>query len=553
MNFRVVKGLSAAVFLLAMSRGEAALANEDIQCFWLSNPGTPEATSNAQPAAPDSWCYLSGTVAGENYRLIFKAVDNEVRPETSALVKLDSRGKVREITHGSLLKGKTNLVRSRMTAVNPLPVPLTIEAAAKRGLENRTDLSSSTYFAAKAMLQEFADADLRPATFRLEVGTDEAYLETEKMPYSGYWWPYQTLDMGAGPNSPLGKYDSFVQAATGTSPNSVQWERERHSLDNVEWGGHCNGWAASSLLYPDVTRSLWDEKSKQIIFSSDIKGMLAEASFCVDFAFYGMRYNGKEGEDMKDIYPAKFHQVLVYYLKNVKKPIAFDRFPEVTVDNHVITGFTSTVTQGATENQFNVVTKLRAHGYEIRRNEKTGPEKTYTVTLQYTLTTDGSGNVTGGEWLGFNNPDFLWVPLAQKKCGSENPRVDPAQIQKMLETLPEAKLKTVSVGYKLNRKLKAYEKLALPVSATKGGLYRFTFGPSDLGNDVMVTFHGSLAYPVKSMEGVTTYQQYATSLSNRVFEITAKDLSAIVIENYSNAPTPGSQFGLVKMEYLAGN
>jgi hypothetical protein len=82
-----------------------------------------------------------------------------------------------------------------------------------------------------------------------------AEAEVQPNPWSGWWWPAST---SAGPSllvvgGPLDKYDQFVQTVTGDNPGTRAWERDNIFFPSTSWAGHCNGFAAASLLEPEPT------------------------------------------------------------------------------------------------------------------------------------------------------------------------------------------------------------------------------------------------------------------------------------------------------------
>src|SRR5262249_11654736 len=135
--------------------------------------------------------------------------------------------------------------------------------------------------------------------YKVAEGHFEDAVDDSVLPYGGYWWPYATLELSSGPYSPLGKYDAYVTATTGANPESADWESAHHSDTAVEWGGHCNGWAASSILHEEISQPLWDPNNEVVIYDNDVNGMFAEASFCVDAVYYGARNYG-DG-DLEDV------------------------------------------------------------------------------------------------------------------------------------------------------------------------------------------------------------------------------------------------------------
>jgi hypothetical protein len=429
-------GAMAVLALTGATPAAAVTRDGDPRCFELSLPGTPEATPDATGTV-ETWCYeLADTGDGAAW-LVYNADQEEPRLELSALARIEPDGGIGEVAHGSLARGELSVHRFRIPGFSPFSVPLHPAEAAISGARMAWGPAARASRKLDGILSRLAGAGQEriAATVRLRPGVEEASVEAAKLPYGAYWWPHSGIPLALPEDAPLRKYDRIVKNWTGRDPKSVDWEIATHSLQNVDWGGHCNGWAASSVLYREPETALWDSGTQQVIKITDINGMLTEASFCVNWAFYGSRYR-TSADDPKDIHPDRFHKVLEYTIKKLKKPVAHDYRWWESVDNHVITGYRFEITADpAQARQFNVKATLQISGYDSDRYEATGPARQYAREYLYTLTTDAAGEITGGAWIS-ENPDFLWVPLSQSNCGRENPRIDPAQIERIMRLPP---------------------------------------------------------------------------------------------------------------------
>src|SRR5690606_15105934 len=243
----------------------------------------------------------------------------------------------------------------------------------------------------------------------------------------GYWWPYKGAPLYGSANSPLSKYDRYVQAHTGSNPNSVSWERTNHRYKGVSWEGHCNGWAASAVLRAEPRVSRRDPVSGITFSVGDQKGLLAETDYCAKVAFFGTRY--PKGS-RQDIFPDRFHKTLGYYISNLGKPVNLDYNSAGPVDNHVITGYSMNI-QSTGTNVYTVTAKLTVHKYDSSSSAAPGMAPTYIRNYKYQLHTDSAGNILRGTWL-TNNPDFLWVPLSPTECSSNNPRINSQMVLNIL-------------------------------------------------------------------------------------------------------------------------
>ncbi|HNI59800.1 MAG TPA: hypothetical protein PKW11_07645, partial [Pseudomonadota bacterium] len=146
--------------------------------------------------------------------------------------------------------------------------------------------------------------------------------------WSGYWWPmfsshdrddYMNLYDEGGP---LDKYDEYCVASGLPNPRSKEFEGWRHFADKrlenatgytAFWWGHCNGWAAASVLENEPTTA---REVKGITFEvGDQKGLL---TVC---------HNGdpvdvirKLGDDDAHL----FHAMLVQSIGKEKRGLIFD-------------------------------------------------------------------------------------------------------------------------------------------------------------------------------------------------------------------------------------
>ncbi|MGZ5279832.1 MAG: hypothetical protein ACXWC9_07820, partial [Pseudobdellovibrionaceae bacterium] len=336
--------------------------------------------------------------------------------------------------HSSLAKGQRQVVRTTDLELVPFSIKEHVQSLEKFPrvlLKDKVLIRSQTRQLSRQLIRQAKSVRTTPIT----EGFFSARVTDDRMPFSGYWWPYSGQEMASGEYSPLGKFDRWHFENLNQVNESSKWEAENHNLQQVSWGGHCNGWAASSILYPEPTAPVADPISKIVFLPSDLKGILASTSFCVNWAFYGKRFR-QEGDDLKDILPDRFHKLLEHYVLNLNKPIAIDYFPNAEVDNNIITGYDLTITKTG-PGLFHVDARIRAANYSSSRQESPGPAQPRSFHYSYQLTTNEAGEIISGQWLSTENPDFLWVPTSQANCGRENPRVDYKKVNRILQ-LPKA-------------------------------------------------------------------------------------------------------------------
>lgn len=545
------KKILLLLVLLFCLRTEASLLTDEITTLGCSEIMISQSPENLPGGARDNnsekWCYAEFEKTSAFKRFLFNADGDGIKPELALLIRRDGT-----LVHGSIFQGEMTRHRVPNIGVNPMPVPMTPPARLikTKNLRSRWDREI------QSTLESFSKVDRQrnAATRKIVEGTFEAHVDPKDEPRAAYWWPHQGIPLSSGPFSPLGKYDAYVEALTGTNPKSSEWENINHSLQSVPWGGHCNGWAASVMLYPPVLSPLWEPKTKKVFMKSDIDGMYAEASFCVNWAFYGKRYNVST-DDINDIYPDRFHSVLLYYINNLKKPIVFDHYNNEGVDNNVISGYKLTIQKDDTDPLiFHVTADLSAHAYPQDRNERDEVARPYGKRYTYDLTTDAQGNVVSGKWL-IGNPDFLWVPLSQSRCGRENPRVDHTKIDQLVATLKPAAKRTTALNFMLDRALEPEEEIEVPIP--NGKIDGMITSIKAIGGD------NAEDYVTVVVEGYNGYAN-TSHMSHRRYILSwwmLKDLKAshpplnsitkIYLRNHkSDVATKSTHFEIQKIEFL---
>jgi hypothetical protein len=197
------------------------------------------------------------------------------------------------------------------------------------------------------------------------------------------------MRLAKGPTSPLAKYDTFVRARGGMS-SAQKWEDRNHTAGGSKWEGHCNGWAASAILRKEPRRSVRDSLTGVSFTVSDLKGLMAEQDICVKYQIFGHRYRGIPGDNLRDITPVLFHQVLTYYVGRLRKALVIDHLQGVGLDNHIVSGYTMNMrTTGVNADE--VTTTLKIHRYASGRAALAGRSV-------------GSGAVAG-EWRAATTPN----------------------------------------------------------------------------------------------------------------------------------------------------
>lgn len=269
--------------------------------------------------------------------------------------------------------------------------------------------------------------------------------EIKPAPWSGDWWSRKKGFMikgwpGHSP-APFQKYDAYVESRTGRNPGATAWEadvRNNHYNPNAEnWEGHCNGWAAASILTAEPNRN---RLRNGIEFKvADQKAILSEAYMNTYCNFYGNRNWGRPGDDANDIYPDEFHRILMKYIASGKSAIICDTDSGRMVWNFPLYKFESSWSTGWFDDK-----KLKVSTTVYFADDNVRPDyvgtKWFSQNLTYNLNLDGNGNIVSGEWTGDsrkNHPDFVWVPTADApnpaNSNLENPRIDPKFVKEITE------------------------------------------------------------------------------------------------------------------------
>jgi hypothetical protein len=236
--------------------------------------------------------------------------------------------------------------------------------------------------------------------------------------WSGYWWPmlvsrgFHLYDQ-TGTITPLLNY---AQATGDMGP--LNWERryKMTSDPSNDWWGHCNGWAASTVLEPEPTRAV---RAGSVVFSvGEIKGLLAVAHQGDPNDFFAGLGHLSGGDINTDLRASDFHRAVLYYLRDRSETIIFNVTDKPQVWNYPAYSFQmSGVTSRNSPNATQVTTTL-TFGNDNVQPDFVGTNwfnRTYTYTVQGDpLSTNAS--ITAS-WTGnsvFDHPQFVWHPAFQR-------------------------------------------------------------------------------------------------------------------------------------------
>ncbi|MEK7358429.1 MAG: hypothetical protein AAB250_18435 [Bdellovibrionota bacterium] len=407
------------IFFLAILVSISVQARED-RCYRISMPGVPGAAGLSSKT--ERWCYREHW-APVGSIFAYNADATEAKPELAFIIEPDET-----LTHGSIAGGRFTVHKVTAIGYSPFSVPRwTPEGSSVEVNPNATnpEFNASVERAHELLAKRRSDPSAKIASLAIEAGTFQGAVPPAALPFRGYYWPTRNQTLA----SAMKKLDAFA-APRGVRSRAYAWERDHHEYRGLSWSGHCNGWAASSVLREEPNATRYDEKSNVTFLVSDQKGLMAERDYCVSYSFYGRRYpNGV----LEDVTPGQFHQVVTYTIGTLGKPVAADLTRTRPVLNNVYSAYRSVIVSTAPR-EFDVTTEIRDHYYETSLDQRVGRAPSQTLRYRYHLSTDELGNITGGKWLS-TNPDFLWVPLSGARCSDENPYVTDTMLN-MIVKLP---------------------------------------------------------------------------------------------------------------------
>ena len=150
-------------------------------------------------------------------------------------------------------------------------------------------------------------------------------VENGVMTHTTDGWSYQLDDLSAMDKFALKMY--FDDDIPGNNPFFLSaWEiLNSYNPSGGSWWGHCNGWAAAAILVdePRETKSVQINGNSVELDIGDQKGLLTESHYSTYSRFYGSRYY-KEGDDIADLHPKAFHNIINFYLRQQRVPLVFD-------------------------------------------------------------------------------------------------------------------------------------------------------------------------------------------------------------------------------------
>ena len=243
--------------------------------------------------------------------------------------------------------------------------------------------------------------------------------------------------------SPAEKYDILMMRYD--YPTVVS-ERVRNRPDAKEWEGLCHGWAPASILYPEPRPVVMvNGDGLRIPFgASDVKSLLTHYLGVVVFdqkragvyKYLGLacredlttdearRGIAADSPSCRDMNAGAFHVTLANEVGIKKSSFIVDIQRDSQIWNQpVMSYYTEVVGQGVrtprtsplAKKLVRMHTKMRfaaevqAHWSALANGEA---NRSVVTNYTYDLELDAQGRIIGGEWLGWERPDFLWSHAA---------------------------------------------------------------------------------------------------------------------------------------------
>jgi competence ComEA-like helix-hairpin-helix protein len=172
-------------------------------------------------------------------------------------------------------------------------------------------------------------------------------------------WSFNLNDLSPMDKFALKMYDD---GNTQNNPFFISaWEiLNSYNPAGESWWGHCNGWAAAAILTREPRESVMTRiGDNDVEFSTgDIKGLLTESHYSTYSQFYGERFNDEDEDDVSDLQPKAFHNLITFFIKEQGVPMVFDTTATEAVWNFPAYAYEMTIqeTTDSIEERLNINT-----------------------------------------------------------------------------------------------------------------------------------------------------------------------------------------------------
>ena len=237
-----------------------------------------------------------------------------------------------------------------------------------------------------------------------------------RTPWTGYWWPQlstYTYKLYNNPG-PMTKYDQ----ATGSTSYSWEYSNHRTTDTTKSWWGHCQAWAAASIMEPQPSAKTVNGVS---FSQDDVEGLYSETWTRHTGYMYGTRCYSctTDSEAYKDIYPADFDRQVRYWIGQQQTPLYMDFTTGHEVWNYPIYAYSRSSTWSGNK-EYVTMKVWRANTYY----DYSGTSYS-TKTFYYTLESGTTGKWSNPYGSSVNShPDYM-IKVTGRSSNYGNPYVSP--------------------------------------------------------------------------------------------------------------------------------
>lgn len=199
----------------------------------------------------------------------------------------------------------------------------------------------------------------------------------------------------------------------------TKWVLNRNPVNSVDWAGICEGTAMASMLFKQPKPiTLINQYNQHIpLYTSDMKAFVSWYMARVSkgrIYWIGKRCEqNRRNDPCWDVNPGAFHAVLANHVGVRKEIFLMDNTRTKAVWNYPVFEFDSKIKSVKDlpygNRRYHIRTKLK-HGGSVLPHTNLIDSIRYarTRTFDYYVDVNDMGNITGGEWISKNHPDFLW-------------------------------------------------------------------------------------------------------------------------------------------------
>ncbi len=262
----------------------------------------------------------------------------------------------------------------------------------------------------------------------------EAY--SSSYPWAGHWWPQAPGGRNLyDPGEALAQYDQYVLATRGYDPGARAWQ-EAHKSHDASWAGHCQAWAAASILTREPPREGITKAG--VSFGHDaLEGLITSVYEVPSIAgFWGQRNDSTApgtGIARDDFDPAWMDYLLRYYVQEHGSSFVMDTDPGSPVWNFPVAGF-----ERSTSNNGDGSVRVRTDVWFRKPTAGVAgfdPNSFFRKTYEYDLWNTPDGRSSTGRWVSVDRPDFAWASDGHQASDGQtqrNPHLDPKIVEEIL-------------------------------------------------------------------------------------------------------------------------